>query len=115
MNTQYISGKCNPLGTNQVTRITHTLPEATLEGVIYSSHAVSRIKQRGIKTTWITLLLEYGCELYQQGKGTYTYSFDKASIKKIKRIYGNTFSLSKLRSLYLVLSEDNVVITCAYR
>jgi len=85
------------------------------EEVIFSAHAQARIKQRGIKKSWLALLLEYGHYIYQSGKHSYTVSLDKTGIKKIKQTYGDLVELNKLRRMYVVLSEDSAVITCAYR
>jgi hypothetical protein len=115
MKTKHFSTASSSLSTNKNIRSTPELPGADLNGVICTKHAEDRIKQRGIKREWMSLLLDYGRETYQKGKRTYSVSLDKAGIKKIKRSYGNAFDLSKLRRLYLILTEDYIVITCAYR
>ena len=83
--------------------------------VILSDHAQARIQQRGIKPSWISIVLEYGHYIYQSGKHTYTVSLDKSGIKQIKKSFGDLVDLGKLRKLYLILSDDSVVVTCAYR
>lgn len=83
--------------------------------VLLSEHAKTRLKQRGIKKSWISLVLEYGRYIYQSGKHTYTVSLNKSGINQIKKAFGELVDLTKLRSLYLILSEDSVVVTCAYR
>ena len=85
------------------------------EEVILSNHAEARIKQRGIKKDWLALLLEYGHYIYQNGKHAYTVSLDKSGLKEIKKKFGERLDLTKLRSLYLILSDESVVVTCAYR
>ncbi|MEH6626613.1 MAG: DUF4258 domain-containing protein [Motiliproteus sp.] len=115
MNTHYTASTPNSLFANETTRTAHELPEASLNGVIFSKHAKDRMKQRSIKPEWVSLLLDYGHEHYQKSKHTYSLSLDKAGIKEIKRSYGNTIDLSKLRSLYVILTEESVIVTCAYR
>jgi hypothetical protein len=63
----------------------------------------------------MNLVLEYGREVYQKGERTYSISLDKAGIQKIKHLYGNAFDVNKLRRLYIIMTEDAVVVTCAYR
>lgn len=84
-------------------------------GLTCTKHANKRMKQRGIKFYWVKLVLEYGCEAYQKKKRTYTVALDKKGIKKLKRNSQSLTNLTKLRRLYLILSEDFVLITCAYR
>lgn len=73
---------------NAITPLQDTLPEITSEEVILSHHAQARVQQRGIKKTWIALVLEYGHYVYQRGKHTYTISLDKSGIKQIKQKFG---------------------------
>jgi hypothetical protein len=93
----------------------NTLPEVISPVVHFSDHAQARKQQRGIKDSWIALVLEYGHYIYQNSKHTYTISLDKSGVKKIKQKFGDLVELSKLRRLYLILSDDSVVVTCAYR
>ena len=81
----------------------------------FTNHANKRMQQRGIRKAWIDLVLEYGRETYQNGKHTSSFSLDNSSVKQIKKTYGDISELSKIRKLYLILSDDDVVITCAYR
>lgn len=83
--------------------------------VIFTDHALARKQQRGMKESWVDMLLEYGQYIYQKGKHTYTVSLNKSGINQIKEAYGNLVELSKLRRMYVIVSEDLVVITCAYR
>ena len=106
-NTAYVS--------NGVTRLNDDVLSSDPIGVTQTKHAIARIKQRGIKNAWINLVLEYGEESFQSNHKSISVSLNKNGIKQIKRIYGNTFNLSKLRRLYLVLTHDYVLITCAYR
>ena len=87
----------------------------TASNVKFTDHALSRKRQRGIKDLWISLVLEFGQYIYQKGKHTYTVSLEKGGVRQIQRTYGDLVELTKLRRMYLVLSEDSVVITCAYR
>lgn len=93
----------------------NTLPAITSPEVQFSDHAQARMQQRGIKDSWIALVLEYGHYLYQSGKHSYTISLDKSGIQQIKQKFGDLVELSKLRRLYLILSDNSVVVTCAYR
>jgi hypothetical protein len=100
---------------NGVTRLNDDVLSSDPIGVIQTKHAVARIKQRGIKNAWINLVLEYGEESFQSNHKSISVSLNKNGIEQIKQIYGNTYNLSKLRRLYLVLTHDYVLITCAYR
>lgn len=81
----------------------------------FTNHALARKQQRGIKDSWIDLVLEFGHYIYQKSKHAYSVSLDKTGIKRIKETYGNLVYLNKLRRVYVILSEDSAVITCAYR
>ena len=89
--------------------------ETTVPYLSFSDHANMRMQQRGIKKAWIDLVLEYGRETYQNGRHSSSFSLDSSSVKKIKKTHGELAELSKIRKLYLILSDDDVVITCAYR
>jgi hypothetical protein len=93
----------------------YSLPKITSPEVEFSHHAQARMQQRGIKDSWVALVMEYGHYCYQSGKHAYTISLDKSGIKLIKQNFGDLVELSKLRHLYLILSDDSVVVTCAYR
>lgn len=81
-----------------------------------TKHAKGRMQQRGIKTRWIELVLEYGREVYQKGRQSYKISLDKIGIKKIQSIYGSFEDLRKLRSVYVIVAaDDGAIVTCAYR
>ncbi len=95
---------------------TNNLPTSiTAPDVHLTNHAEARKQQRGIKDSWISLVLEYGHYIYQKGKHSYSVSLDKAGVKQIRNNYGEIAELSKLRNLYLILSDDSVLVTCAYR
>ncbi len=83
--------------------------------VNFTHHAEVRKQQRGIKDSWIDLVLEFGHYIYQKGKHSYTVFLDKSGIKQIQQTYGDLVELTKLRRMYVILSEDSTVITCAYR
>lgn len=97
-----------------ITLKTHLKPEEQ-SNIAITDHAIARMKQRGIKPAWISLLLEYGCYVYQSSKKTYSISLNKTGIKQIKKHFGDLVDLSKLRRIYLILSDDSVLVTCAYR
>ena len=100
---------------NGVTRLQDELLQNDPIGIVQTKHATARIKQRGIKNSWINLILEYGDESFQSSNKSISISLGKNGVKKIKQLYGNKFNLNKLRRLYLVLTHDDVLITCAYR
>lgn len=83
--------------------------------IIFSDHAITRMQQRGIRPAWINILLEYGCYAYQNSKKTYSIFLNKSGVKRIKKHFGNIVDLTKLRRVYLILSDESVLITCAYR
>lgn len=83
--------------------------------VTASDHAKRRMQQRCIKESWLALILEFGKRCYQNGKRTSSIFLDKQGIKKIKATFGIQVDVDKIRNIYLVLSNDNVLVTCAYR
>ena len=88
------------------------LDDSTIE---FSDHAKARMQQRGINKTGVAFLLEYGQYRYQKSKHCYSVFLDKPGIKKIKQQFGDLDMLPKLRRIYLILSDDCTIITCAYR
>jgi len=83
--------------------------------VLASDHAARRKQQRGISDQAVELVLKFGRYVYQSGRKTYSVSLDKKGIQALRRRYGQVKELSKLRNMYLILSSDNVLVTCAYR
>lgn len=83
--------------------------------VTASDHAKKRMQQRCIKESWLALILEFGKHQYQKGKQTFTVSLDKNGIKKLKETFGGLVDINKLRNIYLIMTTDSVVVTCAYR
>jgi len=115
MSTQFKSESHYVSSAKVIDRTNSALDINTLEDVICTVHANTRIQQRGIKPAWVNLVLEYGHEQYQKGRGSYSFSLNKSSIRNIKRDYQNTFDIQKLRKIYVIVSDDDALITCAYR
>lgn len=116
MNTEAKSRNTNSTNISaQEERIGSQIFDEHQEVLILTEHAKVRMKQRGIKSHWVELVLQYGREVYQKGKHTYSISLDKLSIKKIKKIYGSVEDLNKLRSMYVIVADDGAIVTCAYR
>lgn len=103
------------LTANTSPKTDHSLLDTNSLAIIFTDHAKARMQQRGINKTVIAFLLEYGRYAYQKSRHCYSVSLDKTGIKKIKRQFGNLNILPKLRRLYLILSDESVVVTCAYR
>jgi len=108
---------------NALNRIEKTSIEANFEEqaasssetLLFTQHAKARMQQRGIKPQWVDLVLEYGREVYQQGRHSYSVSLEKLGIQKLKTTYGAIKDLNKLRQMYVVLADDGAIVTCAYR
>jgi len=116
MNAEATSHNTNSTNISaQVERIGSQIFDEHQEVLILTEHAKVRMKQRGIKSHWVELVLEYGREAYQTGKHSYSISLDKLGIKKIKKIYGSFEELNKLRSMYVIVADDGAIVTCAYR
>lgn len=78
-----------------------------------TEHATKRCQQRGISADYVLLLEMLGTELAQKGN-TYVLQLDKETKKSLTR------RLKKLlmqvqRETYVVVSEDENVITVAHR
>lgn len=84
-------------------------------GFICTTHADIRKQQRGISNQLVDLVLKYGRYSYIKGQHCYRVSLDKFGLKKLQNNASIPTEISKLRKLYLVLSEENQIITCAYR
>jgi len=104
-----------PIQSAQVSNIQNSLHDLSATSLVLTKHAKARVQQRGIQPYWITLVLEYGKEAYQKGKHSYSFSLDKLGLKRIKDTYGAITDINKLRQLYVVVSEDGAIVTCAYR
>jgi len=78
-------------------------------------HAEIRMQQRCIKESWLALILEFGKRCYQNGKKSCSIFLDKKGIKKLKEAFGDLVDVNKIRNIYIIISNDNVLVTCAYR
>jgi len=107
MNT---SNDCNTANKDQVSQQNSSSALLRL-----TNHAMKRMQQRSIKHEWINLVLEYGNEVYQKGNQSYSFSLDKVGVKKIKNTLKRQEDWKKLRQLYVVVSNDGAIVTCAYR
>lgn len=115
MSTQFKSESHYTSSAKVLGRTNSALDIDSLEDVICTDHANTRIQQRGIKPAWVNLVLEYGQEQYQKGRRSYSFSLNKSGISNIKRDYRNTFDIQKLRKIYVIVGDDDALITCAYR
>jgi hypothetical protein len=106
-----------PQRVNSVIRSSNSIPtdDASIDTLVLTKHAKVRMKQRSIKSHWVNLVLEYGKEAYQKGKRSTSFSLDKLGVQKLKKAYGKFEDLNKLRQVYVVVSDDGAVVTCAYR
>ena len=81
-----------------------------------STHANKRILQRRIPPMIVEWLYEYGTEKYD-GKGARILYFDKRSRRTLAKNIDKII-ISRMGSLlntYIVISNDDVVITTGYR
>jgi len=80
-----------------------------------SIHAKIRSQQRAIPPMMIDLLLKFGTS-EKSGNGTSKFFFDKASRRKVKAYAGNVSKvLEEHLDLYVVVGENNAVVTVAHR
>ena len=82
----------------------------------FSTHAVTRMQQRGIDVDAVDLLFRYGREQHDHHGGTILY-FDRAARVRITREFDRE-ALRALRSklrIYAVLGHTGNVITVGHR
>lgn len=78
-------------------------------------HAEARSQQRGIPPIMIDLLIRFG-NSEKSGNGTFKYFFDKKSRRKIQAYIGGlATSLDEHLNLYIVVGENNCIVTIAHR
>lgn len=79
----------------------------------YSQHAQQRCQQRGISADYIMLLELLGAEVQQKGR-SYVLHLDKDTqkslTKRLKRLL-----MQVQRDIYVVVTEDDNVITAAHK
>lgn len=79
-------------------------------------HAQARMQQRGIDSTVLDYLDEFGCYLEQGNKGSIVY-FDKRARTLLKReLSRREFTkIERKLNAYYVISNDGTVITVGHR
>lgn len=80
-----------------------------------SRHAQARLEQRAIPPVAIDWLLEFGQA--QRAGGATRYAFDKRGRRRLEGYLGTVGlkSPDKVFDAYLVVSDDDAVITAGYR
>ena len=80
-----------------------------------SQHGQIRQQQRSIPPFVIDALVDFGDERFLGG-GCRSYSFSRKSWKCFERYMGKTIQAYEMyRNVYLILAEDGIVITVAWR
>jgi hypothetical protein len=80
-----------------------------------TTHARTRMQQRGIPEAALDVLLEYGREAHDH-RGAVIVLFDKRSKQRLRRRIGDGFrKVERWLNAYAVLSEDGAVITVGHR
>ena len=79
-------------------------------------HASLRCQQRSIPEIGLDLVQKFGvCR--PVGQGAVSYSFDKASWRRVESYVGSwpLKTMDRLRRLYVVVSDSGALITAAYK
>jgi hypothetical protein len=83
--------------------------------VIYTIHADKRMQQRSVPELAIELLARYGRAEYSPG-GANIYYFDTKGWSKAERaIHELAANIDRIRDMYFVEGNDEVVITTGHR
>lgn len=83
-----------------------------------SKHAAERIQQRAINIQAIEILMQFGDEIQGGSKARIICVDSKSTRNEIKSAWkesNGSFDLRSVLSTYIVLSEDNCVITVAHK
>lgn len=82
---------------------------------ISSKHAQARLQQRTIAPLVVEWLMDYGT--VEHSHGARKHFFDKAGLKRLKRIFGAEVieRLGPLLDCYIVVDEGDRLITAAHR
>ena len=90
--------------------MTHRDPE-----IVLSRHAWKRCQQRSIALAAIALLLDFGT-VQHCGKSCEKYMFNRSSWHAATQALGHaSHEFERYRDLYLIVAEDGVVVTAAWR
>ena len=82
--------------------------------LIFSDHALERIRQRGITPYLICVMLNFG--KVQIRNKAHVYSMDRRARRQMARALGAEYARIKNRlGFYVVESFDGVIVTAAYR
>ncbi len=83
--------------------------------IALTRHAEARIRQRGIRSQVMDILLTYGASKIRHGAEI--IFMDQASRRKAREALGRIAYAQLERALgtYLVLADDGTVLTCAHR
>lgn len=84
---------------------------------IYTRHARVRCQQRGVSSSLIDIVLEYGCIEFHQGYEIYFLNKQKFKIicKSLKKSKKNSNQIiDKLKKIYVVV-QNGVIITIALK
>jgi len=77
-----------------------------------TTHAQTRMQQRGLPLGIVDLVLAYGSVTHDH-HGAEIYDFDKLAIRRLERAWGRTFvrRLDGLQRAYAVLQDGRVITT----
>ena len=80
-----------------------------------TTHARTRMQQRGISEAALDVLLEYGREAHDH-HGAVIVLFDKRSRRQLRRRIGDQFrKVERWLDSYAVVGDDGAVITVGHR
>ena len=77
-----------------------------------TTHALTRMQQRGIPPGIVDLVLAYGSVVHDQ-HGAEIYHFDKSAMRRLERSWGRSFvrRLDGLQRAYAVVRDGRVITT----
>ena len=89
--------------------------QTTAHSTPLTRHAQLRMQQRSIPSMVIDLLVDFG-DSAAAGAGACSYFFSKRSWRRVCRHAGAAAKhLERWRNVYIIMSDDGVIVTAAWR
>ena len=93
----------------------HRLASCAIPGTKLSKHAALRSQQRSMSADIIDAVIDYGRERHA-GRGCFSYAFTDRTWRQFVEAMGPAARrLERARSAYVIVGEDGLVVTAAWR
>lgn len=89
--------------------------QTAAHSIPFTRHATIRMQQRSIPLMVIDLLVDFG-DSAAAGAGACSYFFSKRSWQRVCRHAGAAAKhFERRRNVYIIMSDDGVIVTAAWR